>query len=42
LRAPGDRQGVHRADPFDRKDEMGQLALAINTMSLEIAEKQGS
>jgi histidine kinase len=26
--------------PFDRKDEMGQLALAINTMSLEIAEKQ--
>jgi histidine kinase len=26
--------------PFERKDEMGQLALAIQTMSLEIAEKQ--
>ena len=26
--------------PFDRKDEMGQLASAINTMGLEIAEKQ--
>jgi len=34
-------RGVHPAlIPFDRKDEMGQLALAINTMSLEIAEKQ--
>ncbi len=26
--------------PFDRKDEMGQLASAINTMGLEITEKQ--
>ncbi len=26
--------------PFDRRDEMGQLALAINAMSREIAQKQ--
>ncbi|MGE5255275.1 MAG: PAS domain S-box protein [Hyphomicrobiales bacterium] len=34
-------RGIHPAlIPFERRDEMGQLASAINTMSLEIAEKQ--
>jgi histidine kinase len=34
-------RGVHPAlIPFGRRDEMGQLALAIDTMSLEIAQKQ--